>query len=66
MSTPDRLLTRQEVEAMVGVKRSAIYRWMAQGTFPMPLKLGTSSVRWRQSEIEAWIGALPVKKSSAA
>jgi prophage regulatory protein len=53
--TINRLLRRQEVEALTGVSCSAIYRWMADGAFPKPVKLGTRKVAWRESDIAAWI-----------
>ena len=39
--TTDRLLTRAEVERVVGLKRSALYRAMREGRFPEPLRIGT-------------------------
>lgn len=64
----DRLLTRSEVEDKVRLKASAIYRNMRKGGFPLPLKVGPKSVRWKESEIEAWIASRPraVGESAAA
>lgn len=50
------LLPRREVERRVGLGRSAIYERMANGTFPKPVKLGTSSC-WVESEVAEWIAA---------
>lgn len=55
----DSLLTRQEVEAMCRLSRSAIYRLMREGQFPCPIKIGARAVRWPQSEIESWIADRP-------
>ena len=55
----DRLLTRADVEHRVGLKRSAIYRLMREGQFPVPLKIGPRAVRWPSSEIEEWLASLP-------
>lgn len=52
---PETLLRRPQVEALVGLSRSAIYKAMSEGTFPRPLKLGTQARAWRKSEIVAWI-----------
>ena len=57
--TTDRLLTRAEVERVVGLKRSALYRAMREGRFPEPLRIGPKSVRWLLSEVEQWIAGLP-------
>lgn len=50
----DRLISIREVEARVGLKQSAIYSRMAQGSFPRCRSLGPRTVRWVESEIEAW------------
>jgi prophage regulatory protein len=54
----ERLLTRSEVEARVGLKRSAIYERMAAGVFPRPVPDELSrAVRWVESEIDAYVAA---------
>ena len=50
----DRFLRRPEVEQEVGLKKSAIYEYMAEGTFPKPVRLGRRAVAWRASDIEEW------------
>lgn len=54
------LLRLHEVIAQVKLSRSTIYRRIDEGTFPRPRSLGSSCVRWLQSEIDQWIDALPV------
>lgn len=54
----DRLLRLSDVLAMVGLGESTVYRKVKEKTFPAPLRLGTV-VRWRESELIAWIDALP-------
>ena len=49
-----RLLRRREVEAMVGLGTSSIYRRMRAGQFPVAVALG-GAVRWRLDEVTAWI-----------
>lgn len=51
----ERLLRRQMVERMVGLKKSHIYRLIARGEFPRPLYLGRRASRWKLSEIQEWI-----------
>lgn len=51
----DRLLRRTEVEQVVGLSRSTIYRLIDEGQFPKPLRLGPNSVRWSENELQAWI-----------
>lgn len=61
----DTLLRLPEVIAQVRLSRSTIYRRIDEGTFPRPRALGAGCVRWRQSEIDAWIEALPVAADPA-
>lgn len=50
----DRLLKRQEVEQMLGFKRSALYDHIGKGTLPKPVKIGNAS-RWRLSDVQTYI-----------
>ena len=59
----DRLLRRREVEWITGMSRASIYRLMQQGDFPRPVKVGSTAVRWKESDIAAWIESLPVVTS---
>ena len=55
----DRLLPRAEVEARCGIARTTIYRLMRAGEFPTPIKVGLRAVRWRESELEAFLADRP-------
>ncbi|HIE9589808.1 AlpA family phage regulatory protein [Klebsiella pneumoniae] len=44
----------KQVSEATGFGKTAIYKWMGEGTFPHPVKIGRS-VRWPSNEIEAWI-----------
>ena len=56
----DRLLRRREVEKITGISRSSIYRLMPDSEFPRPVKVGSAAVRWRESDITAWVESRPV------
>ncbi len=56
----DRLLRRRQVEEITGMSRSAIYKRMQEGEFPRPVRIGPSAVRWRTSDIAAWVESRPV------
>ena len=58
-TTTDRLLRLSEVQARCGLSRSSVYRKMRDRSFPEPLKVGVRAVRWRESEIEAWLASRP-------
>ena len=55
----DRLLRRRKVEEITGLGRSSIYRQMQDGAFPRPVKVGSAAVRWRASDITAWVESRP-------
>ena len=59
----DRLLRRREVEKITGMSRSSIYQQMQEGEFPRPVKVGPAAVRWKSSDITAWIESRPVATS---
>ena len=50
-----RLIRLPEVRHRVGLGRSTIYRWMAEGRFPKPVQLGGYAVAWSEDEITEWI-----------
>jgi prophage regulatory protein len=57
----DRLLRLSKVKGKVALGSSTIYRRMSAETFPKPISLGLGTVRWKESEIEAWIVELSVQ-----
>lgn len=50
-----RLIRVKEVQHCVGLGRSTIYRWMAEGRFPKPVQLGGYVVAWAEDDIQAWV-----------
>ena len=59
----DRLMRRREVERIAGLSRSSIYRLMQEGEFPKPVRVGPTAVRWRASDITAWLESRPMARS---
>jgi predicted DNA-binding transcriptional regulator AlpA len=49
-----RILRLSELTGVTGLRRSALYAKIAEGTFPRPVRLGVRAVGWLQSDIEAW------------
>lgn len=49
------ILRRREVERKIKLSRSTIYKLMADGEFPKPIKLGTRAVGWFESDIVDWL-----------
>lgn len=60
---PDRLLKLSDVTRKAGVGSTWIYDKMKVGAFPPPIRLGERCVRWRESDIDAWISGLSEKAS---
>lgn len=44
-----------QVKARTGLSRSEIYRRIAMGDFPRPIKLGVRASAWSATEVDAWI-----------
>jgi len=47
--------TRQELQKLFKVSPATIYRWIKEGNFPKPVRLGANMVRWKASDIKAWM-----------
>jgi len=49
------MMRRPEVETRTGLSRSTLYAYIAEGTFPKPVKLGKRAVGWPESVITEWL-----------
>ena len=54
----ERLLTIAQVCELTGLSRPAIYVEMRERGLPRPVRVGSKSVRWRLSELVAWMASL--------
>ena len=52
------VLRRPDVEALTGLSRSTIYKFMKDGTFPKAVKIGSRAVGWRRADIDDWLSSL--------
>ncbi len=50
-----KLIKLKQVMDCTGLARSTVYKFMADGQFPKPVKLGSKMVAWVESEVSAWI-----------
>lgn len=57
------LLSLKKVEEKTGLKRSQIYLYMKDGTFPSSIKIGPARVAWLESEIDEWFNITLVRLS---
>lgn len=55
-----RMIGVAAVLAETGMSRRTIERWVRDGRFPRPYKLGGSTLRWRRADVEWWIEAQAV------
>lgn len=53
----DALLQIITVGALTGLGRSTVYKRVADGQFPQPIKLGLRCTRWRAGDVTAWLKA---------
>ena len=53
------LLKLTEVEKLVHLTESTIYRLCKSGHFPCGIRVGRRNVRWRREEIEAYLNSRP-------
>ena len=53
-----RLLRINDVVEVTGLSKTSIYRYVANETFPKPVKIGETVVAWRVEDIDEWIKGL--------
>jgi len=61
------LLDKGGVAELLGTCKRTIIRYRDQGILPPAVKLGPRLVRWRRSDIEAWVegGCIPWHRTQA-
>ncbi|MEX0603838.1 MAG: helix-turn-helix domain-containing protein [Marinobacter sp.] len=47
-------LSDKHISERYEVSRQTVWRWVREGKFPAPLKLGPNCTRWKLSDVEAW------------
>lgn len=62
---PDRLLTRAETAAMLGVAEQTLANWHTLWIGPDSVLVGSRARRYRLSTFQAWIGNLPSTGTAA-
>ena len=55
----DRLLRLEEVVGRCALSKPTVYRYVKDGSFPRAVQVGPRAVRWRESEINAWLEGRP-------
>lgn len=54
----DRIIRLPELLRITGLSTASVYRQMADGHFPRPVRLGKNAVGWRASAVFAWLESL--------
>lgn len=50
-----KIIRLNQVINSTGLGRSTIYKFIAEGKFPAPLKLSERCVEWLENEVQNWI-----------
>ncbi|KAA9007786.1 helix-turn-helix transcriptional regulator [Histidinibacterium aquaticum] len=53
----DRILRMYEVERLIGLHRTTIYRMIKKDAFPKQARIGFRAVGWRESQLSRWLEA---------
>ena len=60
------LISHKEAARRCAVSRATLYRFMADGSFPKPIRLSPGRVAFVEHEIQAWIDAKIAGSRNAA
>lgn len=50
-----KLIRLKQVMECTGLARSTVYKFIAEGDFPKPVKLGVRVAAWVEAEVLEWI-----------
>lgn len=64
MSDASGVLRLPQVEMLIGMSRSSIYRLERLGRFPERVKISDRAVGWRRDQLERWLASRPTARSS--
>jgi prophage regulatory protein len=45
------------IPGITGWSRSSLYRAVATGAFPQPVRIGSRAVAWRSTDVDAWLAS---------
>ena len=46
-------------KAVGGIGKTTLWRWVRDGHFPKPVRLGANCVAWRADDVNQWINSRP-------
>lgn len=47
-------LSDKEITERYSIARATVWRWVAEGRFPSPVKIGNNCTRWKIADLEQW------------
>ncbi|WP_075882056.1 helix-turn-helix transcriptional regulator [Vreelandella massiliensis] len=47
-------LNSREIVERLGIGQSTLFRWVREGRFPKPLRVGYRFSRWRIADVKRW------------
>ncbi len=53
-----RMVSARQIQDALGVGKTTLYRWIRQGEFPPPRRIGGTS-RWPLDELNQWLRERP-------
>lgn len=63
MESKKRLVRPDKILEMLGVSRVTLWKYIRDGKFPAPIKIGASRF-WVEAEVNEWFGRAVSKKSA--
>ena len=55
----EKFLPRKDVEDRCGLDKATVYHLMKNSDFPPAYRIGARAVRWKETEIAAWMDSRP-------
>jgi prophage regulatory protein len=52
---PLEMMRQGELLDLLKVGRSTLWKWIKEGSFPKPLKLGPRTTAWRKEDLDHWM-----------
>jgi prophage regulatory protein len=54
---PRKYIRAQELATILAVHRTTLWRWVRDGHFPRPVRLGPNTVAWDSIQVDVWLAS---------
>lgn len=65
IATPQKMMTRREAAAYLGVKANTLAVWQVTGRYSLPMVKVGRAVRYRLADLESWLASRTISGPSA-